>query len=442
MRTKARGHVFYGWFIVAVSFLCWFSADAFGWYTFGIFLGPISSELGWTTVALTGALTLRTVVGGLMGPFIGPLVDTRHGARVLMSLGVLIAGAVPLAVSRIDQVWQFYLVYGVIGALGMVGFGGLVTNALISKWFVRRRGRAIGIATMGISTSGLVFVPLSHVLISGFGWRTTLLVLGFTIWGLALIPVVLLVRRRPEDMGLRPDGDDSEEAEAELAPVGGTSDDDPLEQVWSLKEALRTRALWLLLIGFNITGLALSGVFIHFYPYLESKGIEPGVAATAVTTFAFCAALVKIPWGLLAERFPVRHCITACYVGCALSLIILINSQSVALVFLYAMVYGVTLGGDMVLKELVWANYFGRTFLGTIRGVTMPVNLISVAGGPLFAAWLRDLTGSYQLPYTIFFGTVLVGTCILCLTKPPVKGRGPSPGLEAGRFSDEPGAVR
>jgi OFA family oxalate/formate antiporter-like MFS transporter len=421
MRTKARGHVFYGWFVVAVSFLCWFSADAFGWYTFGIFIGPISRELGWTTVALTGALTLRVVVWGLMGPIIGPLVDTRHGARVLMSLGVLIAGAVSLAVSQVDELWQFYLLYGVIGALGMVGFGGLVTNALISKWFVRKRGRAIGIATMGISISGLVFVPLSHVLISDFGWRTTLLVLGFAIWGLAFIPVVLLVRRRPEDMGLRPDGDTTEEVEVEVARAAGASGVSRVEEIWSLREALRTKTLWLLLIGFNITGLALSGVFIHFYPYLESKGIEPDVAATAVTTFAFCCALVKIPWGLLAERFPVRHCITACYVGCALSLLILLNSQNVAFVFLYAIVYGVALGGDMVLKELVWADYFGRTFLGTIRGVTMPANLIAVAGGPLFAAWLRDVTGSYQLPYTIFFGTVLVGTCVIGLTRPPRK---------------------
>jgi MFS family permease len=354
-----------------------------------------------------------------------------------MSLGVLIAGAVPLTVSRIDQVWQFYLVYGVIGALGMVGFGGLVTNALISKWFVRRRGRAMGIAAMGISISGMVFVPLSHALISRFGWRSTLVVLGFAIWGLAFLPVVLLVRRRPEDVGLRPDGADTEAAEGDAARVEGTPGALRVEQIWTLKEALRTRTLWLLLVGFNITGLALSGVFIHFYPYLESKGIEPATAAAAVTTFAFCAAMVKIPWGLLAERFPVRHCLTACYVGCALSLIILINSQSVALVFLYAIVYGVTLGGDMVLKELVWADYFGRTFLGTIRGVTMPANLVSVAGGPLFAAWLRDTTGSYQLPYTLFFAVVLVGTCVLFLTGPPRKPDTASPARGTGGLSGE-----
>jgi MFS family permease len=244
--------------------------------------------------------------------------------------------------------------------------------------------------------------------------------------------VILVVRRRPEDIGLRPDGDGGDDTDAGTAASAAAATAREPEEIWNLKEALRTRALWMLLVGFNITGLALSGVFIHFYPFLESKGIAPNTAAAAVTVFALCCAIVKIPWGLVAERFHVRYCITACYVGCALSLIILLNSNSVALVFLYAVMYGVTLGGDMVLKELVWANYFGRTFLGTIRGVIMPANLISVAGGPLFAAWLRDTTGSYQLPYTIFFFAALTGTLVIFLAKPPRKARGPAPVTDGG----------
>ncbi|MCP4752722.1 MAG: MFS transporter [Proteobacteria bacterium] len=405
--------LFYGWVIVGTAFLCWFTADAFGWYTFGVFIGPITRDLGWTTTALTGALTLRMVVAGFIGPVIGPLADTKHGARILMTGGVLVAGAIPIAVSRIDELWQFYLLYSVFGAVGMVGFGGLVTNAVISKWFIKMRGRAIGIATIGISSSGVVFVQLSHYLISTYGWRFTLVTIGLLIWGIALLPVLLFVRRQPEDMGLRPDGVTTEVLANEAESVG--------EDVWTLKEALRTKALWLLLTGFNITGLALSGVFIHFFPFIEYKGFSADVAANAITTFAFCCAIVKIPWGLLAERIHVRYCITACYIGCALSLLILLNTNGLFFVFLYAVVYGIALGGDMVLRELVWADYFGRTFLGTIRGVVMPINLISMAGGPLFAAWLRDLTGSYQLPYTIFVVTTVTGTFFLFIAKPPQK---------------------
>lgn len=412
--------IYYGWYIVGVSFLCWFVADAFGWYTFGLFMGPMGKELGWTVTALTFGLTLRTLVAGALGPFIGPLVDTRHGARILMVLGVLAAGAVPLLVSQVHSLTTYYIYFGVIGALGMVGFGGLVTNALISKWFVRFRGRAIGISAMGVSISGLVFVPVVHTFISRYGWRTTLVFLSVIIWALALLPVIFLIRRRPEDMGLRPDGDVFQQEDiAGEADVPEAKND--LEEIWTLKEALRTKAMWLLLVGFNITGMALMGVFLHFYPYLEAKGFSGNVAALAMTILAFCAAMVKIPWGLVAERVNLRYCMAACYGGCALSLIVLIMSSSNLVAYLAAIVYGITIGGDMVIREVVWANYYGRHFLGTIRGVTMPLNLISMAGGPLFAAWLKDTTGNYDVGFKIFFFVALFGTLFLYMAKRPMK---------------------
>ena len=410
--------IFYGWYIAAVCFLCWFAADAFGWYTFGIFLGPISKELGWTTVMLTGALTLRTIIGGLSGPLVGPLADTRYGARILMTVGVLVAGAVPLLVSRVQALWQFYLIYGVFGALAMVGFGGLVTNTVLAKWFIRRRGRAIGFAAMGVSTAGMVFVPLVHFLIARVGWRTTLVLLALIIWGLTFFPVILLVRRRPEDLGLLPDGESRGKVEADANPRIEIL---VREEVWTLKEALGTKTLWMLLLGFNLVGVAINGAFLHFYPFLVSEGFSSNLATTALTTLAFCCFAVKLPWGILAERVHVRHCATVCYAGCAVSLGILLHSQSLPFVFLSTIAYGATLGGDMVLREMVYANYFGRTFLGAIRGVVMPLNLISSSGGPLFAAWLRDATGSYHLPYTVFLIVAVLGTFILYLTRPPVK---------------------
>lgn len=412
--------IYYGWLIVGVSFLCWFAADAFGWYTFGIFIEPISKDLGWTTAMVTGAFTIRSIIAGLSGPVVGPLVDKRYGARSLMTIGVLMAGAVPLAVSRMNSLWQFYLFYGFIGALSMVGFGGLVTNSLIAKWFIRKRGRAMGIATMGVSIAGMVFVPTVHFFISYYGWRGTLGILGFIIWGIALLPVFLVVRRRPEDIGLLPDGNDgiSSRKHRIMEQKHDILDD---EEIWTLREALRTRCLWMLLAGFSVTGFALNGSFLHFYPYLLWKGFSPDLAATAITIFAFFCAIVKIPWGLFAERFHVRHCITVCYIGCTISMLILIDLRSTYLLLLCAIIYGVIMGGDMILKELVWANYFGRTFLGTIRGIVMPVNLISMAGGPLFVAGLRDHMGSYQLPYYVFLFTSIAGTIIIFLAKPPEK---------------------
>jgi MFS family permease len=414
-----QGRIFYGWFIVGVAFLCWFAADAFGYYTFGLFIGPITRELGWTTVMITGSLTLRTVIGGLLGPLIGPLVDREHGARVVMSIGVLVAGAATIAVSRVHSLWQIYLFFGVFGAIGMIGFGGLVTNTVIAKWFIRKRGRAMGVAAMGVSISGLVFVPLAHHIISNYSWRTALVVLGIVIWILAFLPAVILVRRRPEDMGLMPDGDEPKSAEAEDVAFPEAGSISAGERIWTLGEALRTRALWLVLLSFTMGGLSMSGVIIHFIPYVESRGLSSDVAAGAMTTFAFCCALVKIPWGLVAERIHARYCVIASYAGCATGLLILLKTESVVTVFLYAVVYGIALGGNIVLTELVWANYFGRTFLGAIRGIVMPAMLISVAGGPLFAAWLRDITGSYRMPFGVFLITFMLGALTMILAKPP-----------------------
>ena len=416
---NGQPRIFYGWYIVVVSFLCWFAADAFGWYTFGIFLGPITTELGWTTTMMTLALTIRTVVAGMSGPLIGPLADTKHGARVLMSMGVIVAGIIPMIVSRIHTLWEYYLFYGVIGALGMVGYGGLVTNTIIAKWFVCKRGRAMGISTLGVSVCGVVFVPLSHFLISHIGWRSTLVIFGLIIWGVTVIPVTLLVRRRPEDLGLLPDGDDPYMEGTEITRLSENEAVSAGERIWTLGDALRTKSLWLLLVGFNLAGLPMSGAMIHLFPYLETKGFSKEIAAGALTVFAFCAALVKIPWGLIAERVPVRNCIIACYTGCAFGLLILLTSNSVFLIFLYAVVYGMALGGDMVLRELIWANYYGRTFLGKIRGVIMPANVASMAGGPLLAAWLYDLTGNYQIPYALYLIAFIIGIFFIYLARPP-----------------------
>jgi MFS family permease len=243
--------------------------------------------------------------------------------------------------------------------------------------------------------------------------------MGVIIWGLTVLPVAIFVRRRPEDMGLLPDGDDPESVSLgpdDLAEVDNLSAG---EHIWTLREALRTRALWLLLIGFNLAGLSIFGVMIHLIPYLEDKGFSKDIAAGAMTIFALCCALVKIPWGLLSEKIPVRTCMITCYTSCTFGLFVLLTSQSVPLVFVFVIIYGAAMGGDLVLRDLLWADYYGRTFLGTIRGVIQPANMIALACGPLFAAWLYDLTLNYQIPYIVFLTTFLLGAFFVFIAKPP-----------------------
>jgi MFS family permease len=220
-------------------------------------------------------------------------------------------------------------------------------------------------------------------------------------------------------MGLQPDGDGHEDRVFNSAQPPEAGVVSAGERTWTLREAIQTRALWLVLLTFTLGNLATAGIMIHYVPYIESLGFSPGIAATAMTLFALCCAVVKIPWGLAAERVPARYCVIAVFLGCAAGVAILMNANIVATIYWATIVYGLAMGGIIVLMELVWANYFGRTFLGTIRGVVMPAAVISMAGGPLFAARLYDLTDSYHIPFSFFIAVLVAGAFTMSLAKPP-----------------------
>ena len=414
-----KERIYYGWIIVGVCFMCWIIADVFGFYTFGMYIEPIGNELGWTTLMITYALTIKQITAAFIGPVSGYLADKKHGPRFVMPVGVLGAASSLFLVSRAQTIWQFYFAYGIVGALGSIGFGGVVTHTLIAKWFIRMRGRAMSIASMGVSVSGLIFIPLNQYLISNYGWRYALLTGSLIVMCVAFLPTVFFIRRRPEDIGMKPDGDHLRSAHTNDNTNPGSNKFGVLEYSWTLRQALRTRSLWLLLVAFNVTGVAFSGAMIHSFPFIETMGITRTTAASAMTLYALVCATVKFPWGLLAEKFPVRNCIIASYAGCALGLAILILFQNKASIFAYAIIYGAGIGGMVVVREILFADYFGRTFLGTIRGVVMPANLISMAGGPVFAAKLYDMTGSYQLAYTVFLFAFIIGIIVMFLAKKP-----------------------
>jgi MFS family permease len=416
---KINGRLYYGWVIVGVCFLSWLVADAFGFYTFGLYIVPINKELGWSSITITGALTVKMLTSAVIGPFIGYLTDKKYGARVLMTGGVLVAGATTFLIGYVQHSWQFYLLYGIIGSLGVIGFGGMVTHTLIAKWFIRMRGRAMGIATVGVSISGLIFIPITQYMIANHGWRNSLKVVGALIWLTAFLPSLIFIRRCPEDLGLLPDGDKYPQISGPDEKQFSRIERGKTKYNFTLRQAIRTKALWITLAALNITGISLNGIMTHFYPYMKDKGIPTHIAAASMTVFAACCALVKIPWGLLAEKFPVRYSVIAVYIGGAIALFILLKGNSSTSVFLYAIIYGISLGGNMVLREILFADYFGHEYLGAIRGAIMPINVLSMAASPILAAWLYETTGAYEIPYTLFLCTFIAGSGIMYFAKPP-----------------------
>lgn len=405
---------FYGWVIVAVSCLADATAFGAGSVSLGVFLQPMNAALGWSRTALVGAVTLQSFANLFVSPVIGPLVD-RYGPRVIMVFGAAVAGVSYLLMGEISELWQFYLLYTVSAALGLHEVGSLVTTTVVSKWFIRMRGRALGMTMIGNNLGGIIFAPLLAFLIGAVGWRAAWAVLGLLIVIMVMPPTILFMRRTPEDMGLLPDGD-VPEPQGAGAPHRSRSAEEPR---WGARDALRTRTLWLLVVSFNLAGLGVSAMVVHQVAYYSDVGLSLQAASLVFALNHFLSAPAKLFWGFLAERVPVRYCMMGTFLGRTIAFLILILGSAQERVYAFALVNGLVGGAVGPLQSLIWADYYGRAFVGTIRGILAPFSLISSLGGPLFAAFVFDLVGSYNTAFMIFAGTLLLGVTTLYFAKPP-----------------------
>ena len=410
---------FYGWIIVTAAFFASFSSGGVQAFTFGVFIKPMSAGLGWSRTAMTGALTVRTYAGAALSPLFGRLVD-RHGPRYLMMLTAIVGGIATLLLSRISEIWQFYVLFGLMGLSGGTGAGGVVTEATVSKWFIRLRGRALAFGTMGNVAAGVILAPLVGVVIAISGWQTAWLVVAAIFFGL-LLPFSFLMARQPEDMGLLPDGAKSQEEVQAVFQRRGSMES---AYSWRLKEALRTRALWILLAAQVIAGFPSSSVVIHHYSYITDEGFSSAVAAGVLSTLAISAAAARIIWGLLVERYPVRYCMAASYFGNVLGLLILLTGLNLGftpMLFLFSVVYGLNIGGSVVLTSVAIASYFGRDFVGTIRGTMVAITTSSVALGPVLVSMVYDSQGTYFRAFVVLVGLFFLSAIVVLSAKPPTR---------------------
>lgn len=420
-RLAARPKIYYGWYIVGVAFLAQLMSMGLQGYTLGVFMKPMIDELGWSRSGISGVQSAGTVVNGLLAPFIGGILD-RRGGRILMLVGSVITGIGFIALSLMADMWHFYAIRGLIITVGILCMGGMVVNVAISNWFVRKRGRAVAIAAMGISFGGVVLAPLSERFIAEFGWRTAFIILGVMIWVVMLVPTALFMRRRPEDMGLLPDGD-----------IPGQVSSKPMNAVqraalnadirWTRAEALRTPTLWIIIASFGMAGMGLSAMMMHVTPYVSDLGFSPALAAIATSVQASTALISKVIWGLLIERIQCRFVAILAFVCAGIGLVMLINSRSLEMVYLSLAVFGMGMGGQPVIQEVVWANYFGRLTLGTIRSIGMPFMIISSAGGPLLAGLTYDMTKSYEVAFIVFVCAYSFAALLMLIVRPPVHPR-------------------
>lgn len=416
---SSKRRFYYGWVIVAVCALAFFVSGSTAPPIISMFMTPMTAEFGWSRALVSGAVSLGTLVTGVFIPFIGPLFD-RYGSRLLAALGAIGIGACLTYLAIVSETTGLYVALGLNRSIGMAIVNVGLTTA-VANWFIRRRGRAIAWANLGRSAGTTVWPLVVYTVMARWNWRVAWLVMGIAAWVLLVPPTALLLRRRPEDIGLLPDGDppwagsspsvgDAPRAETRYAPA---------DVNWSAREAMGTTALWLLAFADFVRSIAAPGVGTHFMPYLLGKGIDPAVSAVVLSLESAMLGLGGLIWGFLAERFNSRYCLAASMATAVLGVVVLLVAEGNVMAFSYAIINGTALGGIFTLEIVIVADYFGRMSLGAIRGVVMPFQTVGAAIGPLAAGACYDALGSYQLAFVVF-GVGYALSCLgVMLARPP-----------------------
>ena len=403
--ARAPRGLFYGWIVVGAGTASAFSAVVFFNPILGVFVSELHAEFGWTRAELALAITIGSVAAGLGGPLAGWAVD-RWGGRWVIAAGAAVLAVCLLLLSAMSELWQLYVLYSTGRAISFAAVASAAYVA-VSNWFVRRRGMA-------------VLPLLVAVVISATGsWRIGWLALAGVAAAIGVLPSLLLIRRRPEDMGLRPDGD--------VAPSAGRGDTAAPAEVdlaldYDLRRALRTRAFWLIGMALAFAMFAQGSVNFHQIPYLEDQGLSRTQAALVVSIFSAIGALGGLGGGLLSARLRMRWTMALSLVGMAGGMLLLLDVRTLQEALIYAVVYGFFFGSNFMLVQAIYADYFGRRSLGLIRGAFQPVQLTMNAAGPFVAGLWFDRTGSYGVPFALFALLFLVAAAAVALASYPPRG--------------------
>jgi MFS family permease len=391
-------------------------------FTFSIFLPAMASDLGWSSSAIVVASSIGALTSAFAGPLLGRVVD-RRGPRPVFIASAIVMGATLASCALVEQAWQFYLAFFLSG-LARSALQGAIPGAMISSWFIRKRSAAFGIAAMGPPLANFILPPVITAAIALHGWRGGWATLGFICLTLGLAPALLIVRRRPEDFGLRPDGAPPTEqvTDGGHGPASGQSPAE-LAEDWTAHEALHNRGFWLIAIGMALILLAPQTSVVFMFSYFTSQGIDPGVAATTISMVSAGQVLSRLLfWSPATARLPsVRWALIlwGSILLCASLLLAFAEGQVWAL--LAAGVLGLGLGGNLVLHLQIWPEYFGRQEIGAIIGTAQMLQGISFALVPLALAALIDHTGSYRALYLIVAGLVAVGLTLHIVVGRPVR---------------------
>jgi MFS family permease len=409
---------FYGWLIVAITMVAGFLAAGVSNITMAVVLKPISEDLGWSRTLTAAAITLGACLGGLLSPLFGPIAD-RLGPRLLLPAGAALVGLLAFGVSLSTEPWQFYVTFVPARALTEFLLCGMIAFTTAANWFYLKRPRVMGLVALSTPLGSAVLSLVYQFFVLRYSWRSAFLALGVALWGFVVIPGLIFLRRRPEDLGLHPDGlaaPPSRHTESmDMYSAGSAT----AERSWSRAEAVRSPTLWLLVSSAFLAAIGTGGVAFHTAAYFTDVRIAPTIAAGAVSVMALSGAFGNGLWGALAERLHPRRLSVATMIVSAASVGLLMQVSTAGAAYLFALLFGLNARGAGVLMQILIARYFGRASFGAISSVLDPFHKGGLGLGALLAGIVFDYAGGYQPVFTIFLLSYLLSALLIFLARRP-----------------------
>ncbi len=413
--SPKRGKIFYGWWIVGAAAITNGTGGALQWQGFTVLFLPVSESLGLGLGATALAFGLARAENGVVGPLSGWLID-RYGVRPLMFVGTMIVGVGYLLLSRADNFIAFLVIYILVISIGASTSFMQATTAGINSWFIRKRGLAMSINAAAFRLGGAAMVPILSVFVLKYGWQNASIGIGLMMLFL-VTPMALVFRRSPEAYGLNPDGDPDPEPGA---PAAGHAAPIATYDSWTTREALRTRAFWVLSVGTMLRIAAHGTIFVHLIAILDWKDIDRQVAANMVGGLALVAVPLILLAGYYGDRIGRTKILSLGYAMSAFSLFLVVLTEGTIPLFLALLLFTGSEAGSSLNWALV-GDLFGRKSFATIRGMMAPLYNSVLMVGPVAAGFIFDWTGTYT-PVLISGGVLmLLAAAVFLRLEAPVK---------------------
>jgi MFS family permease len=415
--VRINNRFFYGWVMLGVAAVGMFATGPGQSYTFSVFIIPLSEDLGISHTSVSSAYAIATLAAAFGLPYVGHLVD-RFGVRLMMICITFLFGLSAMGFGAVTNLLLLAVGFGVLRFLGQGSLMLSCTN-LVAQWFSRKRGLAMSLMGFGFSLSIATYPPLAQWLTDQFGWRQAWFWQGVFTWVLVIPLAVVLIKNKPEDIGLLPDGASKDapspgkkaEAAAELTASASLG--------FTLREALRTPAFWLIACALGVLFMLITGMFFHQISIFESYGLSPQTAANIFPLTAVSMIISMPILGHLLDRFSTRLVFVAGLVCMTCASITLAFVQGIISAVLYSVIFGIANAAILTNSNYIWPSYFGRKHLGSIQGGAHTIRVLGTSLGALPLGIAYDVFGGYKGALLLLSGLPLICIILVLLAKPP-----------------------